>query len=406
MSDSGSSKGLDRREFLRRSAAAGMALGAAPAVLADAAPRVRRFVPLGTTGLKISDIGFGSSKLGDDPALVRHALDRGINYFDTADSYMGGESERTLGKALAGRRDEVVLVSKAKLHADMRREEMMEALEGSLRRLRTDHVDVHFNHAVNDLGRVSNPEWPEFVSRARAAGKLRFAGMSGHGGLLLDCVNHVVEHELVDVLLVAFNFGQDPAFYERILKRFDLIALQPKLPAALARAKAKGIGVVAMKTLRGARNHDLGPFQEDRATFAQAAFRWVLSHDYVDSLIVTMRTPGQVDEYLGASGWTRSAARDGRVLSRYEAHNAKLQCRYGCSSCGDACPAGVSIPEVLRTRMYAEDYGDLELARSDYGKVGIDATACLGCSGEPCATACPHGLPISELTKRTGRLLG
>lgn len=303
-----SGRGLDRREFLRHSAAAGLALGAAPAALADTTPRVRRLVPLGSTGLEIADIGFGSSKLGDDPDLVRHALDRGINYFDTADSYTGGQSERTIGRALEGRRDEVVLVTKAKLTAGMRREQMMEALEASLRRLRTDHVDVHFNHAVNDLARVSNPEWPEFVARAKAQGKVRFAGMSGHGGLLLDCVNHVVEHELVDVLLVAFNFGQDPAFYERVLRRFDLIALQPKLPAALAAAKAKGIGVVAMKTLRGARNYDLAAFQGDRATFPQAAFRWVLSHDYVDSLVVTMRSPGQVDEYLGASGWTRSAS--------------------------------------------------------------------------------------------------
>ncbi len=395
---------IDRRSFLRASAAAGIALGAGPA-LADAAPRVRRFPALGATGLKIADIGFGSSKLGTDGTVVHHALDRGINYIDTADSYTGGTSEETIGRALEGKRKDVVLVSKAKLYGDMKRDAMMAALEGSLRRLRTDYIDVYFNHAVNDLARVSNPEWPEFVSRAKEQGKIGFSGMSGHGGLLVECVDHVVDNDLVDVLLVSFNFGQDPAFYARILRKLDLVALQPKLPASLARAKAKGIGVVAMKTLRGARNQDLGPYQRDRATFSQAAFRWVLSQDYVDSLIVTMRTPAEVDEYLGASGWTRTAMGDGRTLARYDEKNAKLQCRYGCDACSDACPAQVTIPEVLRTRMYAEDYGDLELARSDYAKLPVDASACLTCSGEPCATACPHGIPIAELTKRTGSRL-
>lgn len=401
-----SGSAMDRRTFLRVGAAAGVALGSGPAAWAEGAPRVRRLVPLGRTGLRVADIGFGSSRLGDDVSLVHHALERGINYFDTADSYTGGVSEATIGRALEGHRRDVVLVTKAKLHAHMRRNDMMEALEASLRRLRTDWVDVHFNHAVNDVDRVSNPEWPEFTSRAREQGKIRFVGMSGHGGRLIDCVEHVVENDLVDVLLVAFNFGQDPAFYDTVLKRFDLIALQPGLPAALARAKRKKIGVVAMKTLRGARHHDLSPFQQDRATFSQAAFRWVLSHEQVDSLVVTMRTPLEIDEYLGASGWTRSAAGDARVLARYDAHNAHRQCRYGCSACSEACPAQVSIPEVLRTRMYAEDYGDLELARGDYGRLPVDASACLSCSGTPCAGACPHGLPIAELARRTARRLG
>jgi predicted aldo/keto reductase-like oxidoreductase len=399
------SDGLDRREFLQRSAAAGLALAAGPAAAADAAPRVRRRVTLGRTGLRVGDIGFGSSELREEEHLVRHALDRGIDYFDTADGYTGGVAETTIGKALRGKRDQVTLVTKAKLAATDRKEDMMAKLERSLRRLQTDHVDVYFNHAVNEVARVSNPEWPEFNALARKQGKIRFVGMSGHGGMLIECIDHVVQNELVDVLLVSFNFGQDPAFYERILKRLDLIALQPKLPAALARAKAKGIGVVAMKTLHGARHNDLTPFQKDGPTFAQAAFRWVLSHPSVDSLIVTMKSPAQIDEYLGASGWTRTAASDGRVLARHEARERRRQCRYGCSACSGACPAGVEISEVLRTRMYAEDYGSPELARSEYAQIGTNAAACLSCSGQPCATACPHGLPVSELTGRTARLL-
>ena len=88
------SDGLDRREFLRGSAAAGVALSLLPlAASAAEPPRVRRRVTLGRTGIQIGDIGFGSSRLDGDEALVRHALDRGIDYFDTAESYAGGASE-------------------------------------------------------------------------------------------------------------------------------------------------------------------------------------------------------------------------------------------------------------------------------------------------------------------------
>jgi predicted aldo/keto reductase-like oxidoreductase len=397
--------GLDRREFLRTGAVAGLGLAAGPA-LADGEPRVRRYVPLGRTGLRVCDIGFGSYPLDGDEAVVRHALDRGINYFDTAESYEDGRSEETLGRALKGVRDRVVLISKAHFDPHERRDAMMRRLEASLRRLQTDHLDVHFNHAVNDVERLSNPEWHAFVERAKEQGKIRFAGMSGHAGRLVECVEYATKHDLVDVFLVAFNFGQDPAFYARVLERFDLVALQPKLPQALRAAREKGIGVVAMKTLRGAKKHDMTPFRRDGATFAQAAFRWVLSSGFVDSLVVTMETPAQIDEYLGASGWTRTAAVDGPALARYEAREGRRQCRYGCDDCVASCPAAVPIPEVMRTRMYAEDYGDLAMARSEYRALPLDATACLACSGEPCATACPHGLPIPELTKRTARRLG
>ena len=103
---------MDRRQFLRGSAAAGVGLGISPLVGAGVAQGelapVSGSVRLGRTDLQVSDIGFGSGSLSGDQALVRHALDRGIRYFDTAESYRGGASERTLGPVLEGVRDQVV----------------------------------------------------------------------------------------------------------------------------------------------------------------------------------------------------------------------------------------------------------------------------------------------------------
>jgi predicted aldo/keto reductase-like oxidoreductase len=400
MSDSG----FDRREFLRRGALAGASVGLLPltagSALAAEEPQVRRKGTLGRTGLRVSDIGFGSSSLEGDVALVQHAFNRGINYFDTAESYQGGRSEETIGRALAGKRDKVLIASKVGTRPDTRRGSMMKSLDMSLKRLQTDRIDVYFNHAVNDVAQLKNPEWYEFTSRAKAAGKIRYTGMSGHGGRLVECLDHAIDNSLVDVVLVGFNFGQDPAFFQRFTRKMDFVAVQPDLPRVLRKAREKGVGVVAMKTLRGAKLNDMRPYEAGGATFAQAAFRWVFSTGLVDALVVTMGANGVVDEYLGASGWQAPARADERLLERYQALQGATQCRYGCGDCASACPQGVPISDVLRTRMYAEDYGDLSLARSEYAELGGGAAACLSCPHQACAQACPHGLPIPELTRR------
>jgi predicted aldo/keto reductase-like oxidoreductase len=337
-------------------------------------PRIRRQVRLGRTGLQISDIGFGSSRLQGDEALVRHALDRGITYFDTAEGYTGGSSEETLGRVLVGRRDQITLVSKTQTTPRSTRAELMAALEGSLRRLRTDYLDVYFTHAVNDVARLENPEWAEFVSAAKAQGKIRYAGLSGHGGRRAACLEYALDHDLVDVILVAYNFGQDPTLVSRLLSRFDFIALQP--------------------------------YEGGGATFAQAAFRWVLANPHVDALVVTMKSSEMVDEYVAASGAGEASPRDVSLLERYLDRHGESQCRYGCGACAEVCPSDVPISDVLRTRMYAHDYGDLELARHDYALLGAGASACLSCTATPCLGSCPYGIPVDALMAPTHRELG
>ena len=399
---------LDRRDFLRLGATTLLALAAADRAAADSGltepPRVRRRAKLGRTGLEISDIGFGSGGPVADQSVIEHALSSGITYFDTAETYRDGAAEEAIGRALRGRRDEVVLATKTLGEPDTKRDAFMRALEGSLRRLGTDRVDVYFNHAVNHPATLQNPDWYEFTERARQEGKIRFRGMSGHGGRLVECLDYALDHDAVDVVLVAHNFGQDPAFYERFTRDLDFVAIQPDLPRALRKARDKGVGVVAMKTLRGGRLNDLRPYETAGGTFAQAALRWVLASGLADALVITMTSKEAVDEYLGASGWTQLARGDSELLARYEQRNGATQCRYGCSSCESACPAGAPIPDLLRARMYAEDYGDLELARSVLASAGPQAAACLTCTAQPCLGACPHGLSIPELSLRAAQL--
>ena len=407
--------GLNRRAFLERSAAAALGAcavglpGTAPGEKA-AEPRVRRYKKLGRTGLEISDISFGSSATRG-PEASRYALERGVNYFDTAESYPvfernKGGAERALRQALAGKRDEVVIASKTVARAWDRRGKLMRRLEATLRRLQTDRVDIYFNHSVNNLERLRNPEWFEFAERAKQQGKIRFTGMSGHGGRLIECLNAAIDENLFDVILAAHNFGQDPAFYERFTKSFDIVANQKGLPEVFKRAMKKGIGVIVMKTLMGARLNDMRPYEWSGSTFAQSAFRWVLSNPDVDALIVTMPSRKHVDEYLGASGAAEVARDDLRLLRHYALANGASICRQGCGACADSCWRGVPIADVLRARMYANDYGDPELGRAEYARLGVGASPCLSCAETTCGGACPYGLDIPALTRSTPAIVG
>jgi len=402
-----------RRTFLKQIMLGSAVLGT-PATRAIAAaippsdshsPRVIQYKRLGSTAINMSDISFGASSLERDVRLIHHALERGINYFDTADSYTHGASEETLGTALHGRRDTVYLASKAVFQADTSQEEMMRSLEGSLRRLQTDYIDVYFQHAVNDVRRLQNPAFYTFAERAKQQGKIRYIGLSGHSGRLIECLEYAIGTGKFDVMLVAYNFGQDPSFLQRFSRGWDFLAVNPALPKVIRQAKAAGMGVIAMKTLRGARLNSMAPYQKDGATFPQAAFRWVLTNRDVDALVVTMQSPGQVDEFVQASGSVKVTQSDHELLWRYVALNDSTYCRPLCNACEPACPEQVPIADVLRHKMYYEDYRSERMAMAGYAALPHSAAACLTCAHQRCLQACPYGVPIPELTRQAHRLL-
>ena len=408
---------LDRRSFLRLGAATGVA-GALPGLAATANANttpatgamkggVQRYVRLGRTELQISDISFGSSRLRmGEERLVDHAFDLGVNYYDTAESYTRGASETVLGNALVGKRDKVYLASKMIAGPSTRAGQLMSALEGSLERLRTDYVDIFFNHAVNDVDALKNPEWFEFVEKAKRQGKIRFTGMSGHAGYLAECVEYAVSQDMFDTMLLAQNFGEDPSFFERVTKSFDFVANQQSLPNAMLKAREKDVGIVAMKVLRGARLNDMRPYEAGGdTTFAQAAFKWTLNTGYVDAAIISMTSTDQIDEYLGASGAAEVTDADLDLLKQYAAMTDATYCRHACNDCAGACPYNVPMADVLRTRMYATDYGDFSFARDEYAALDVDASACLTCDGSPCAGACTHDIDIAKLCAPTHQML-
>jgi len=252
---------------------------------------------------------------------------------------------------------------------------------------------------------MRNAEWHEFTELAKRQGKIRFRGMSGHGSRLVDALAYALDNDLVDVILTAFSFGQDPEFHDRMRHTFHFVALQPDLPPLLDRARSNGVGVVAMKTLMGGRLNDMRPYETGGATFAQAALRWVLASGKADAALISMTSPREIDEFVAASGGTSVSGADVRLLARYAALQGPRHCQQGCNRCEGVCPAGVPIGEVLRTRMYDVDYGDRALARMDYAALGDGAAACTGCVEQPCLNACPNGIPIAVFAREAAARL-
>ncbi|NTV83999.1 MAG: aldo/keto reductase [Bacteroidales bacterium] len=181
---------------------------------------------LGKTGMKVSTIGFGAM-LTSDPTVVHHAIDLGINYIDTAASYMKGNNEIMVGNVLKTRRKEVFIATKLKLGTE---ESMLESIQNSLKKLQTEVIDVIQLHGLNSKEKVLNNEYMNLLDKARKKGMVRFVGFSTHDNQV-ECLQAAIESKFYDVVLVSYNFTSDAALTEAISKTGEA-----------------GIGMVAMKT--------------------------------------------------------------------------------------------------------------------------------------------------------------
>jgi aryl-alcohol dehydrogenase-like predicted oxidoreductase len=343
--------------------------------------RIVNYRRLGRTNAMVSDISLGSSRISDAD-VARYALDRGINYFDTAPDYSDTQSERVLGEAMQGRRDQVFLATKfcvadGHLPNETPVPQIIAAVEASLQRLQTDYVDLVHIHSCDRVDRLQAPNIHEAFDRLKEQGKARFLGVSTHTPNLEEVANAAIDSGRFDVLMLAYHFGMWPSF-ESIIEK----------------ARARDVGIVAMKTLKGAKHTNLADFQREASAYSQAAFRWVLSNPAVSCLVISIRSRQQVDEYVVASG-TQPTSTDVALLRRYDELIAGDYCQPHCGQCLDSCVGALPINDVLRYRMYFRDYGWEKEAMRLYAKLERSAAACVTCAA-PCAGSCPSGVPIRE----------
>jgi aryl-alcohol dehydrogenase-like predicted oxidoreductase len=202
--------------------------------------------PFGNTGVTVSAIGLGGSHLGEAPdeseaiRIVHEAIDAGVTFFDNAWEYHDGKSEEILGRALVGRRDRVFLMTKVCTHG-RDRTVAMQQLEDSLRRLKTDHLDLWQVHECiydNDPALHYAPGGVlEALELAKQQGKVRFVGFTGH------------KDPNIHLAMLAGGFRFDSAqmplnCFDATFRSFE----QNVVPVAAQR----GMAVIGMKSMGGA----------------------------------------------------------------------------------------------------------------------------------------------------------
>ena len=231
---------MNRRQFVKTGSVTAALLNVFPATLTSLAreqpTRGLEKRALGKTGEKLSILGFGGivvmDATPDEAALrVKEAIDHGVNYFDVAPTY--GDAEAKLGPALAPFRQQVFLACKT---TQRRKTEAAAELDRSLKRLRTDHVDLYQLHAVTTPEEVETILGPDgaletFVN-ARKAGKTRFLGFSAHS---VEAALTLMERFSFDTILFPINYATWHA------GNFG--------PQVLARAQERGMGILALKAM-------------------------------------------------------------------------------------------------------------------------------------------------------------
>ena len=297
---------VNRRRLVKGLAAAGATTLTPDLLVGQGSPApdtdVRRR-PMGKTGLHVSVIGLGGFHLGSAKDqgtandIVAHAIDAGVNFFDNAWDYHDGLSETRLGEALQGKRDKVILMTKVCTHGRDARV-AMQMLEESLRRLRTDHLDVWQIHEViydNDPDLIFAPGGAaEALLQAKQQGKVRFVGFSGH---------------------------KDPAIHLRMLAHdfpFDTIQMPLNCLDAtfrsfeqrvLPEANRRGLAVFGMKSFGGG-----GEIVKYGAATPDEALRYAMSLP-VSTTISGIESPDVLTQNLSiATKFSPMTAEEMRVL--------------------------------------------------------------------------------------------
>lgn len=290
---------------------------------------------LGKSGLKVSAIGLGGNTFGatvqgeDAISVIRHALDVGILFIDTADSYSAGRSEELIGRAIAGRRGEVVLASKVGWEVSrgpkvgrLSRRWIMESVEESLRRLGTDYLDLYQAHKPDDETPLE--ETLRAMDDLVRQGKVRYIGGSNYAAwqmvqalgisqrqgltswvsmqprwnmldglddphLLAACracgVGIIPYTPLASGILTGkYRPGEAPAEGTRAA---DIATVRQRLTEAKLQA------VERLKSWAAARGHSVG----------ELAIAWLLAHPEVSTVIIGARSAAQVEQNVRATEW-------------------------------------------------------------------------------------------------------
>ena len=349
--------------------------------------------PFGKSGIRVPILSFGGSlNTSMSPLLLRQAVKWGVTYWDTAHSYMGGKSEKGIGKYLTKfpkDRKNIFIVTKS--HA-WTLAGMTKDLNDSLERMKTDFIDLFFVHSVRDISELDDDTrvWAE---KAKAAGKIRLFGFSTHSNMA-SCLLGASTLGWIDGIMMTYNYRL--MHTDRMKRAVD------------ACAKA-GIGLTAMKTQGGGQvktntetEFELaGRFIKKGYTDAQAKLKAVWENPNIASICSEMpNTTILMANVAAAVNKTKLSARDTDLLHQYAQETHADYCA-GCTEiCESSIHGKVPIGDIMRCLMYSRSYGDrthaIELFKDIPEKVRAKIASLDYSSAEK---QCPQKMAIGNLMR-------
>ncbi len=403
----------------------------------ESEPRISQFKILGRTGFRVSDISMGTGRF-KDPNIVRYALDHGVNYLDTAESYGNGRSERLIGEAMANfDRKKIFITTKLHLKGTETKEEIKERFGKCLERMKTNYADALYLHSVPTAEMTKYKPFHDAADELQAEGKLRFRGCSNHGPRgkgesMSQVLCAAAEDGRFDLMLVSLNFMNDEEGKKVIAackkNNVGVTAMKTK-PGILAppdfdpnnltedqQAYLKRImkrGVSKEEAMRRLKNRyktrqktaeKSKPFIEKygiktKEELENKSIQWVISDPDIHTACISFTSFEMIDRIIPLSG-TKLSAADRKFLDEIKYVYGDQYCRHGCNKCADFCPYGVPVNTIMRYAYYFEMQGSEKLAMEKYHRLGSQkAEYCFSCEGH-CESACPYGvnIPIQLMT--------
>jgi predicted aldo/keto reductase-like oxidoreductase len=335
---------------------------------------------LGKTGIRVPVIGMGILTSGS-PALIKAALDAGITLFDsTAAQPQQMRNEEMLGEVLKGRpRESVIYGTKIHLPQDSitglyektaTEKEFTRSLDAALKSLQMDYVDILYHHMVSRRESAFYEPVMKAMEKAKKAGKARFLGMTSHSNIP-EVVQAAADSKFYEVIMASYNPRQK-----------NLLQVKE----AIANAAKAGLGVVAIKVIRGDIEEGQKPINSG------ASLKWVLQDTNVHATVPGFSNFDEMNIDLSVMEDLSLTDAEMNDLKRENSYSG-LYCQ-GCGQCLQQCKARLPIPDLMRAYMYVYGYRQPVLAHSLLASLELPQKVCDDCSS--CQVVCQNGWKVSE----------
>jgi len=344
--------------------------------------RQRKFIyrTLGKTGVKIPVIGMGMLQ-PSNPALVRAAFDAGINHFDTtASPAIQVNNLKMFGEVSKGRKRESFIIG-IKVHSPedpvthlykegATTEAFIQRFDSFLKYLDMEYVDILYHHGVARKESVFYEPIMTAMEKLKKEGKTRFLGISAHMNVP-EVVQAAASSNFYEVVMAAYTFKQKNYLQVR---------------EAIAKAANAGLGVVAIKVIRGGEQPEkmagLHGFTEgEKALNPRASLKWVLQDPNVHATVPAFDTFDDMEVDLSVMDDLNLTEPEKEDLKRASS-TPGLYCQ-GCGQCVKQCIAKLPIPDLMRAYMYAYGYRQPVLAKHLVISLDLPAQVCEDCSSCP-----------------------